>query len=281
MALHIKSRIVDLSSLLVLPVISSFFLVFTLISHPLLFILDRSKFCDAWFSAFWARMGPKMATNATLLAPISSTLSSARGITLELGPGAGDQAFHYKPALKAGQITHMYGGEPNRGLHDKLLLNAKEAGFGSEEYGMVPYTALECGAEPESLLPALQKAGLLPMDWKAGSEGIFDTIITCKSLCSMPQKYLPDTLLVFQALLKPGGQYLFLEHVANSYDKGAETIQTVLGLVWPVFLGGCRLDGPLERYAKRMGGWSSVEVGGIEGQGEWEVIRFVKGVCRK
>jgi hypothetical protein len=70
----------------------------------------------------------------------------------ELGPGNGDQTFHFKASI----FEKIYGAEPNVNFHQTLTSKAKEAGFDGN------YIPFKAGPQPESLLPALQDAGVLP-----------------------------------------------------------------------------------------------------------------------
>lgn len=205
--------------------------------------------------------------------PTNTLLSRAHGTILELGPGGGDQMRHFAASASSGKITLMYGAEPNSFLHTTLLARAKAAGLDSDKYKV-----LTAGAQPDSLIPALQRAGVLDSN---KSEGLFDTIIAVKSLCSVPQSSLPSTLAVLQALLKPDGEFLFFEHVANVEDRLAQMWAWVLDWAWPAIMGGCRLDGRLDVLVQEMGGWSSCEVRNLESQKGFEVLRYVVGVCRK
>lgn len=213
-----------------------------------------------------------MAASPLQVDHIEDLLSRAHGTILELGPGGGDQMFHYK----SGQIKRAYAAEPNAFLHPKLLEKAEEAGLGGR------YTALEAGAQPGSLLPALKKAGLIPSTSSSLPEGgIFDSIITVKSLCSAPQEQLPATVAVIQALLKPGGEFLFFEHLGNNSDQITQAYAWLVNWIWPVLMGGCRLDGKLDRVIMSMGGWEERD---LHTTGEYkghEIFRYVKGVCRK
>ena len=213
-----------------------------------------------------------MAASPLQISYIEDLLSRAHGTVLELGPGAGDQAFHFKPD----KIDQMYGAEPNAFLHDKLLDSSRKAGLGGR------YTVLDAGAQPGSLLPALKTAGLIPADAPGlPAEGVFDSIITVKSLCSAPQSQLAVTVAIIQALLKPGGEFLFFEHLGNNTDLVTQLYTWVVDLVWPAMMGGCRLDGRLDEVVMGMGGWRERDVkptGEFKG---YEVFRYVKGICVK
>ncbi len=270
--MEIKARLVNYVEPFMLFGISVVYLPITLFLHPLLLLTSPSAFRAKWFDAFWRVIGPKMAMSPLQVDHIESLLSRAHGTVLELGPGAGDQSFHFKPE----KIRKMYGAEPNEFLHDKLLQKSKDAGLGGK------YKALHAGAEPGSLLPALMKAGLIPSNSSGlPSEGVFDSIIAVKSMCSAPQKQLPATMAVIQALLKPGGEFLFFEHLGNKNDRITQGYAWLVNWVWPVFMGGCMLNGNLDDVIMSMGGWAKRD---IETTGEnkgYEVFRYVKGICEK
>ncbi|KIW71178.1 hypothetical protein PV04_03374 [Phialophora macrospora] len=252
--------------------ISLFYFPITLLSHPFLLLTSPSSFQSKWFENLWRVLGPKMAANEVQVKHIEELLSRAHGKVLELGPGAGDQMFHYK----AGQVEVLYAAEPNSFLHGKLGEAAEKYGLGSK------IVTLEAGAQPGSLLPALKEAGLIPsIASSLPEEGLFDTIVTVKSLCSAPQEQLAATVAVIQALLKPGGEFLFFEHVDNSTDTITISYAWLMDWIWPVIMGGCRLNGKLDKVVLGMGGWDErtiTTVGDFKG---YEVFRYIKGVCRK
>ncbi len=186
-----------------------------------------------------------MAASEIQIDHIEELLSRAHGTVLELGPGAGDQMFHYKK----NQIETLYGAEPNAFLHPRLIEMAEKKLLGK-------FIPLEAGAQPGSLLPALKKAGLIPgTATSLPEEGVFDSIVAVKSLCSAPQDQLAATVAVVQALLKPGGEFLFFEHVENDTDSMTMSYAWLVDWIWPVFMGGCRLKGKVDKVVIGMGGW--------------------------
>jgi hypothetical protein len=171
----------------------------------------------------------------------------------------------------------MFGAEPNVFLHDKLVANAAKAGLGKEKY--IP---MQCGAQPDSLLPALKKAGVLPPQMQSlPSEGLFDTIIAVKSLCSAPQTQMQATMAIVQALLKPGGEFLFFEHLQNEHDTITRTFVFFINLVWPYIMGNCHMNASLDKVLLGMGGWESRDLKTIGEHQGYEPFRYVRGVCRK
>jgi SAM-dependent methyltransferase len=252
--------------------ISVLYLPVTAIFHPFLLITSPSAFRSKWFEGFWRVIGPKMAASPLQVDHIESLLSRAHGTVLELGPGGGDQSYHFK----ADKISMIYGAEPNAFLHDLLLQKSEEAGLGSK------YTPLQAAAQPGSLLPALMAAGIIPSTSSGlPPEGVFDSIIAVKSLCSAPQAQLPATIAVIQALLKPGGEFLFFEHLSNNSDTITQGYAWLMGWVWPAVMGGCRLDGKLDSVIMGMGGWAKRDIRTTGEYKGYEVFRYTKGICQK
>jgi SAM-dependent methyltransferase len=252
--------------------ISIFYLPLTLLTHPLLAISSPSSFRSKWFENFWLVIGPKMAASPLQVDHIEDLMSRAHGTILELGPGGGDQMFHFKPS----NIKRVYGAEPNAFLHPELLKKATENGLGAK------YTALEAGAQPGNLLPALKKAGLLsPTAASLPEDGIFDSIVAVKCLCSVPQRQLPSTIAVIQALLKPGGEFLFFEHLGNNSDRITQSYAWMADWIWPIIMGGCHLDGKLDDVVLRMGGWEERNLTTTGEYKGYEIFRYVKGICKK
>jgi SAM-dependent methyltransferase len=272
MGLNLKARWTAYTEPLYLFSISLLCLPITALYHPFLLIESPSTFRSKWFEGFWRVIGPKMAASPLQVDHIESLLSRAHGTVLELGPGGGDQSYHFKSE----KISCMYGAEPNAFLHDLLLQKSEEAGLRGK------YTPLLAAAEPGSLLPALTAAGLIPSN-SAGlpPEGVFDSIIAVKSLCSAPQVQLPVTIAVIQALLKPGGEFLFFEHLRNNNDSITQGYVWLMNWIWPAIMGGCRLDGKLDSVIMGMGGWTERDMRTTEEYKGYEVFRYVKGICQK
>ena len=92
---------------LILLSISIVFFPITLIKSPFL-VFSPSRFRSKWFDNLWKVIGPKMAASPQQVDHIELLLPRAQGIVLELGPGAGDQSYHFE----ANKIDKMYGAEP-------------------------------------------------------------------------------------------------------------------------------------------------------------------------
>jgi ubiquinone/menaquinone biosynthesis C-methylase UbiE len=184
---------------------------------------------------------------------VNAHIDKSQGIVLDVGPGGGTQLFRFTSV--ADKISAIYFVEPNEGLHASLAKKAEEVGLGGK------YHILHCGAEPESLIPALQKAKLLG-DAGAGASGtpIFDTITCILVLCGVPEPQA--TINGLYKLLKPGGRFILSEHVLAK-TAVARFLQRWYHLIgWRTLIGGCNMDRDTGRYveeaAKDDGGWAEV-----------------------
>lgn len=117
----------------------------------------------------------------------------ADGLTLELGPGCGTQLPRMNPKL----LTHVYGVEPNSEIFPAL-----ERKIESLPDIRPIYTSINAAFEDEE---ALQAHGIV--------DGSLDTIICMQVMCSVSDA--ANAAKRAHQLLKPGGQFLFWEHVAS------------------------------------------------------------------
>ncbi|KAJ5777013.1 hypothetical protein N7520_000259 [Penicillium odoratum] len=244
-------------------------------------IFQSTKLRDEAFGKFWVEFTkPRDDPNAepvgssALIPPI---LKTAQGIVLDIGPGTGTQM----PLLRSKSITALYGAEPCIGLHGELRAKAVAEGV-SERYHI-----LHCGVSEKELLPALRAAGTGVTDGydSDAANGIFDTILCVRVLCSVPE--MERTTRELFGLLKPGGRLLVTEHVVNKWGsaKGsvlgrlAQAVYMFLG--WRFYVGDCCLDRDIEgalRKAAGVDGWESVE---LERSFEWSAMPYLSGILTK
>ncbi|PGH05260.1 hypothetical protein AJ80_08368 [Polytolypa hystricis UAMH7299] len=257
--------------------------------------LRMSKIRDEAFSKFWIKFsGARDTSSPTIPAPpptgssalIPPLLSLASGIVLDIGPGTGTQT----PLFTNPNLLAMYGAEPCLGLHADLRAKIESSDHLAGKYHILP-----CSAEPEALVPALEKVGLFPL--KVGdsnsrnviSEGIFDTIVCVRVLCSVPNPQ--STIRGLYSLLKPGGKLLVCEHVVNPWQtrKGSVVARVLQGVYeavgWRWVMGDCRLgrdtEGMLRSVTAVEGeekAWESVE---LERDFGWSCIPYISGVLVK
>jgi ubiquinone/menaquinone biosynthesis C-methylase UbiE len=129
---------------------------------------------------------------------------------LEIGFGSGATLPFYDPA-KVVQLTVV---EPSAGM------NARAAARLAQSH--VPVASVPGAGER------------LPFP-----DASFDTVVTCLTLCSVADP--PRVLAEIRRVLKPGGTFLFLEHVASD-DAGRRRWQTRLTPLQRVIGVGCHLD---------------------------------------
>jgi len=206
--------------------------------------------------------------SSALIPPL---LATATGIVLDIGPGTGTQM----PLFTNPGLRMMYGAEPCIGMHAELAAKIKSTGLDDR------YQILPCGAEPEALLPALERVGFSDLE-----SGVFDTIVCIRVLCSVPRP--EETIHGLYGLLKPGGKLLVCEHVVNPWlsKKGsvfARAMQLVYGLLgWSFFLGDCHLNRDTERMLRDValgdGGW---KIADLENSFPWSTLPYVSGTLVK
>ena len=118
------------------------------------------------------------------------------------------------------------------------------------------------------------------------SEGVFDSIVCTRVLCSVPRP--EETIGGLYRLLKPGGKMLVCEHVVNPWTtrKGSKLARAIQGLYtilgWSFFMGDCHMNRDtgkiLKEAASADGGWESVD---LESDFEWTTLPYVSGVLVK
>jgi ubiquinone/menaquinone biosynthesis C-methylase UbiE len=131
---------------------------------------------------------------------------SLQGVVVEIGPGSGSNLLYYPASARLICI------EPNPYMHPHLIAEADRSGITIEvRLGMAEETNLE-------------------------SESV-DAVVGTLMLCSVadPQLVLREVLRI----LKPGGVYCFLEHVAAPRGSVLRTTQNALRPVWSALGDGC------------------------------------------
>jgi ubiquinone/menaquinone biosynthesis C-methylase UbiE len=114
-------------------------------------------------------------------------LSAAEGAALEIGAGTGLNLEHYPDA-----VTRLVLVEPDRHMRRRLGRRLEAAGRRAE---IVDASAAD-----------------LPFP-----DGTFDTVVGTYVLCSVPDQ--EEALTEIARVLKPGGRFLFLEHVRSADPK--------------------------------------------------------------
>jgi SAM-dependent methyltransferase len=219
------------------------------------------------FARLWNHNGETMSIE--MPGPTFDLLSRCKGVVLDIGPGSGELLGRFNPS----QIIAMYGAEPAEALHPGLKSNAAKRGFSNN------FHPLLCGGEPESLIPALHKSGILDISGKGAlaEDGVFDEICCTRVLCGVPHPQ--QTIKGLYSLLKPGGRMVICEHVANPWKtegsvaaRFMQIVYTILG--WPFLMGGCELQRHTSDYLRDAGEWDKFD---LQYYGPKDAIPFVVG----
>ena len=138
-------------------------------------------------------------------------LAQASGRTLEVGAGTGLNLEHYPAA-----VTELVLTEPDPHMAAKLRPKLGQSGRSAE--------VIEAPGER------------LPFE-----DSSFDTVALTLVLCTAPD---PGAVLrEVERVLKPGGRFLFIEHV-RSDDEGLARWQDRLHTPWYLFGDGCHCNRP-------------------------------------
>ncbi|MFZ4689726.1 MAG: class I SAM-dependent methyltransferase [Polymorphobacter sp.] len=140
----------------------------------------------------------------------AALVGQAVGEVLEIGFGSGATLPFYDPA----KVTRLTVVEPSEGMNKRAA--------GRLATSPVPVTSVPGAGER------------LPF-----GDASFDTVVTCLTLCSVQD--VPQVLAEIRRVLRPGGQFLFLEHVLSE-DAGRQRWQRRLTPLQRVVGVGCHLD---------------------------------------
>ena len=135
-------------------------------------------------------------------------LKKVTGEVLEIGPGTGVNF----PFLK-NENMNWIGCEPNPAMHPYLLRAAERNGIEAR--------ILNCSTEKIDL-----------------PDSTMDFVISTEVLCSV--KDLDQSLSEIRRVLKPGGQFLFLEHVVDQDNLWRRIVQKAVPYTpWKFYSDGC------------------------------------------
>ena len=131
------------------------------------------------------------------------------GDILEIGPGAGPNLGYYPKGCR------WIGVEPNPFMHPYLHQAAQRTGLRIEIRSIV---AEKLPAESESV----------------------DAVVSTLVLCSVTDPAM--VLREIHRVLKPGGRFVFLEHVAAPEGTRLRKVQRIIRPVWKRVADGCHPD---------------------------------------
>ena len=180
--------------------------------------------------------------------------------------------------IDASKITHYHFAEPAIGLHKSLSAHALRAGLTPSTHTIHP-----CSGDPSALLPVLSRAGLIS-EKKGLSTPLFDTIICCRVLCSVPDPQ--GTVKALHGLLKPGGKLIVVEHIVNP-SRGpwgstvARALQQVYAMLgWSFFVGDCHMLRDTEQTLGQAGDWTN-GTRDLTLSFQWSCLPYISGILAK
>ncbi len=164
-----------------------------------------------WYKRFFAwTMATAAAEYEDAIASRKQSLfANLQGNVVEIGPGAGANLRYLPPN------TNWIGLEPNPYMHSYVHQEAEKLD-------------ITIDLRPETL----GEAGL--------ADNSIDTIISTLVLCSVPD--LTATLKDILRVLKPGGKFLFIEHVAAPSGTLLRQVQSGIRPLWQMIGDGCCPD---------------------------------------
>jgi ubiquinone/menaquinone biosynthesis C-methylase UbiE len=142
------------------------------------------------------------------------------GTLVEIGAGTGPNLRHLPPELS------VVGVEPNPFMHRHFLQEARNGG---------PPAALIHG-----------RAEALPF-----RDGSIDAVLSTLVLCSVPE--MDRALREVLRVLKPGGKFLFMEHVAAPEGSWLRRAQAFVRPAWRAVGDGCEPDRNTEDHLLKAG----------------------------
>jgi SAM-dependent methyltransferase len=117
---------------------------------------------------------------------------------------------------------------------------------------------------------ALRADGTLPFD-----AGRFDTVITTFTLCSIPDT--TAALAEMHRVLKPGGEYVFIEH-GRADEPGTARWQDRLNGAWGRLADGCNINRRIDEIVGG-GGFELVSMKRFRGRGPGVLAQMYRGVA--
>ena len=164
----------------------------------------------SWFVASIYDLWMRPAEAACLVDWRADLLRGLTGEVLEVGAGTGAMLAHYPPT-----ISRLVLAEPDRHMRRRLEAKCRREGLATV---------------------ALSDATLerLPLP-----DASLDAVVSALVLCSVPSEHA--ALAEIYRVLRPGGQLLFLEHVAADPQSSRFAWQRRLEPAWRHCAGNCHL----------------------------------------
>ncbi|MEM1043420.1 MAG: class I SAM-dependent methyltransferase [Bacteroidota bacterium] len=175
-------------------------------------------------------------------------LGPLAGTVVEIGPGGGVNLPYY------GAGVRWIGIEPNVHFHAGLRKKAASLGLDAD---------VRSGLAEQTGLP----------------DGSADAVVSTLVLCSVDD---PEAALAeVRRVLKPGGTFVFIEHIAAPEASGLRRVQRVIKPLWGVIADGCCPDRETGRRIEEAG-FAEVQFERFEAEMPLPVVRpHIAGTARK
>lgn len=135
--------------------------------------------------------------------------SGLSGKVLEIGPGTGANLEYYPDGVS------LAGLDPNPHMQEYLKEKAQQTG---REIKVITGRAEDIPAADE----------------------VFDAVVSTLVLCSVDSQ--KNSLAEIKRVLKPGGKFIFIEHVAAPNDSFSRRLQKFVKPLWVRVADGCHPD---------------------------------------
>ncbi len=176
----------------------------------------------SWFVAAVYDRWMRAAETACLFQWRAELLRDLKGDVLEVGVGTGANLPHYPKTVKRLVLA-----EPDRHMRRRLQVRCESSGFPKTEVSDASLHSL-------------------PMP-----DASFDAVVSTLVLCSVPD--LHAALAEVFRVLRPGGRFLFLEHVAADRNPTRLKWQRRVEPVWKRVAGNCHLTRRTEQAMLAVG----------------------------
>jgi len=141
------------------------------------------------------------------------------GTVVEIGPGTGANLAYLPRGCR------WIGIEPNSYMHERLRRRAEQAGI-----------------EAEFRVGSAERI--------EATDAMADVVVSTLVLCSVPD--VARTLAEVRRVLKPGGRFLFIEHVVGR-SRGLRLAQWFMRPAWYAFGDGCRTNRDIGQAIREAG----------------------------
>ncbi|MBS2964919.1 class I SAM-dependent methyltransferase [Actinocrinis puniceicyclus] len=174
-----------------------------------------------WFAAFYSRVSVSMERGG-MAAYRARLLEGLHGEVVELGPGNGLNFRHYPAA-----VTRLVAVEPEPNMRERArkAVHAEQAVHAAREAqgAQPPGTRIEVIGGVAERLPL--------------ADASCDAVVASLMLCSVSQQ---ETVLAeVERVLRPGGEFRFLEHVRSLNRVAALGQRALDATIWPRLGAGC------------------------------------------